>query len=504
MERVPVGYKAICDKLDLSTLPNYCESYIVKQGRGKIIIEGHREIRLYPKSYALNNENDTIAHLEFALKYEGINLEIITAFFKKIKFTEVIKYIQKQPTGIYARKMWYLYEFLTEQQLDIQDCQRIKYVDLLDPKIYFTGKIIKSSRHAINNNLLGNKNFCPFVRRTKVLETYIELNLSDKVNYLLKKYDAKFVSRVCSYLYTKETMSSYQIEKEQPDKARVSRFIAMLQKAPSIEYLSKEVLIQLQNMIVDIRFKDSDYRCTQNYVGESVQQQFEKIHYISPKFEDVSELMQGLLDSLERMFISQNAHPVIIAAAIAFGFVFIHPFEDGNGRIHRFLIHYILSKKEYTPNDILFPISSIMLQKMENYDAILESFSRPLLSVLTNYELSNEGKLAVNQESKAFYQYIDYTAISEYLFSCISDSIYSHIEKEIKFLLSYDKVKKCIQEIVDMPDKKIDLFIKFVTQNKGVLSNQKKERFFSMLTDDEIECLSKIINETMDMNEVLD
>ena len=32
------------------------------------------------------------------------------------------------------------------------------------------------------------------------------------------------------------------------------------------------------------------------------------------------------------------------AAIIAFGFVFIHPFLDGNGRIHRFLIHDMLTR----------------------------------------------------------------------------------------------------------------------------------------------------------------
>lgn len=29
-----------------------------------------------------------------------------------------------------------------------------------------------------------------------------------------------------------------------------------------------------------------------------------------------------------------NVDPVVLAAALAFGFVFIHPFEEGNGRIH--------------------------------------------------------------------------------------------------------------------------------------------------------------------------
>ena len=38
-----------------------------------------------------------------------------------------------------------------------------------------------------------------------------------------------------------------------------------------------------------------------------------------------------------------RGNPFLIEAAIAYGFVFLHPFEDGNGRIHRFLIHNILS-----------------------------------------------------------------------------------------------------------------------------------------------------------------
>jgi Fic family protein len=34
---------------------------------------------------------------------------------------------------------------------------------------------------------------------------------------------------------------------------------------------------------------------------------------------------------------------VIAAAMLAFGFVYVHPLEDGNGRIHRYLIHHILT-----------------------------------------------------------------------------------------------------------------------------------------------------------------
>lgn len=501
MDKTPVGYNAICKKLKINALPHYRESYIAQKGRGKTIIDNHHEIHIYPNSYALKNANDLLENLEFALKYDGINLEIIKAFFEKTEKNNIVNYIQQQPTGIYSRKIWYLYEFLMNDPLPLKDCQGIKYVDLLDSEIYFTNRAIKSSRHAINNNLLGDNRFCPFVRRTETLEKYIKLNLAKKATTLLGKYDAHLIARACNYLYTKETMSSYQIEREQPDKSRMARFINLLQKASTIDSLSKEKLIELQNVIVDPRFKDIDYRHKQNYVGENINPYFQKIHYISPKPEDVTALMHGLLYSLEKM-LSTETHPVIVAATIAFGFVFIHPFEDGNGRIHRFLIHYILSKKSFTPQNMIFPISAIMLKKIDVYDTILESFSKPLLSILTNYKLNEDGSMIVKQESKLHYQYIDFTAITEYLFACIEEAISNYIEHEIKFIITYDEAKKSIQEIVDMPDNQIDLFIKFSLQNNGNLSKNKRERFFSLLTDEEITRMTTIIHDIMIDNNI--
>lgn len=496
MDMIPIGYKAIVDKLNLQTIPHYRESYIAFKGRGKTIIDNHHERHIYPKTYALENENDLLENLEFALKYDGINLEIIKAFFEKTKKNDIVSYIEKQPTGIYSRKIWYLYEFLMGDQLPLKDSHRIKYIDLVDPTIYFTTPGVKSPRHAVKDNLLGNNKFCPFVRRTETLERYIKLNLNHKLKVLLQKYDPGLISRACHYLYTKETRSSYQIEKELPDKNRLIRFVNLLQQAGAIEFLSKEKLIELQNDIVDSRFKNTEYRKNQNYVGENIDPYFQKIHYISPKPEDLSALMGGLLDSFDRMY-SAKIHPIIIASIISFEFVFIHPFEDGNGRIHRFLIHYILSKTNFTPREMIFPVSSVMLKNKNEYDSVLESFSKPLLSVLTDYELTDVGVMTVRQESKSYYQYIDFTVFAEYLFFCVEEAMHDFIESEIKFLASYDKIKEVIQEIVDMPDNKIDLFIKLVIQNKGNLSNKKRDNFFPFLTDLEIVRLTKIINDVL-------
>src|SRR5260370_42632314 len=72
---------------------------------------------------------------------------------------------------------------------------------------------------------------------------------------------------------------------------------------------------------------------------------------------------------------SENVDPVCAAVLKGFGFVFIHPLEDGNGRIHRFLIHHSLAKLGYTPQGIIFPVSAAMLRDLARYDKALNAFS---------------------------------------------------------------------------------------------------------------------------------
>jgi hypothetical protein len=70
---------------------------------------------------------------------------------------------------------------------------------------------------------------------------------------------------------------------------------------------------------------------------------------------------------------------LIAAAMLAFGFVYIHPFEDGNGRIHRYLIHHVLARRGYSPLGVHFPVAAAILERIDDYRAVLESYSRRLL-----------------------------------------------------------------------------------------------------------------------------
>ncbi len=85
----PIGYSALMTDYALKALPHYRHSYISQQGRGYADTTGHRELHVYPKSYALKDKDDPLQQLEFAIKYDGINFSIMSQLFKKLTEDQV-------------------------------------------------------------------------------------------------------------------------------------------------------------------------------------------------------------------------------------------------------------------------------------------------------------------------------------------------------------------------------------------------------------------------------
>ena len=465
----PAGYAALVERFGIDVIPNWHKSMIAASGIHRVESTGGVVEETYPARYWPGDKLGD--HLEFAIKYDGTNLAILASLFRVVAMDDVVAYVKSMPTGKYARRLWFLYELITGTSLPVDELTKGNYVDLLDPDEYYTVTApLLVRRQRINDNLLGDGRFCPTIRRTDALRAFEKADLPARCQKIVASYSPQLLKRAMSYLYTKETKSSFEIEHIKTNSTRTERFIALLQLAESEDFCEKARLIDLQNRIVDPRFRDADYRTDQNYVGETVTWQKEKVHFACPKPEDLIALMKGLVSAHKRMD-TGNVPAVVHAAAVAYGFVFLHPFEDGNGRIHRFLIHNILARRGFTPAGIIFPVSAAMLKNLADYDGALESFSRPLMA-LVKYSLDEQGRMTVQNDTAGWYKYIDMTLQTEALFRFIEQTIDTELVEELAFLANYDQTKKAIQEVVDMPDRKICLFIQSYLQNNGRLTQQ--------------------------------
>ena len=488
----PAGYSFLIERYGLSAVPNWHTSSVSPTGTLRRDFQDGQMTSVYPQSYWPGD--GTGNHLEFALKYDGVNLGILSALFEVAPADKIAAWISSKPTGKYARRVWFLYEFLTGRELPLPALTRGNYTPLLEPDRYYTavpGQRVQRQR--VIDNLLGGRDFCPIIRRTAKLAAMEGISLRKRCEEVVTAYPPELLKRALSYLYNKETRSSFAIEQIRPSASRTEKFIGLLQLAEHKDFCEKPLLIDVQNRIVDPRFRDTDYRTGQNYVGQSISFQKQLVHYVCPKPEDIPELMAGLLTAHQVMQAGE-VPAVIHAAVISYGFVFLHPFEDGNGRLHRFLLHNLLFLRGAIPKGLMFPVSAAMLKNPALYDHSLEAFSG-LLMRLVEYDLDDLGQMTVEGETGRLYRYIDMTAQAEAMYDFVKLTIDHELVEELDFLARYDRTRQAIQGIVDMPDRLIDLFLQLCLHNNGRLSVKKRAAHFGFLTDDELAAMEKAVRE---------
>ena len=479
-----VGNQWLRERYDLSRHILTHSSYIGNNESIELTSKGNVE-QVYGPRYTPRADSP-IFHVEFALKYDDLSLDFLKSVFEKIPAEEIKAFIVSSPSGKYSRKIGFLYEFLTGNSIPLDRPITGNYVDLLEKERYITGTIVKNAKWKINDNLLGDKSYCPIIRKTKRLAELMGLDIKKKMQQLEENYPPEIFTRAIRYLYNKETRSSYEIEKEKPSPDRMERFVTLLMRAGSEEtekMLEKKRLIQLQNVIVDPRFAAKNFRDFQNYVGEILPNYQDLIHFICPP----PDILSSLMDGLKAAWLKTCKIPSDVRAAfIAFGFVFIHPFEDGNGRLHRFLIHDILAHARIVPEGLIIPVSAHMLNHIKEYDGVLEKYSKPLMQRI-RYDKDETGKIAVTNPAdvEGYFRYPDLTEHGVYLLETIHATLEEDMPNELTFLQRYDEAKRELQRIVDMPDRDINLMLIFLHQNKGVFPKRRREQF-ARLTDEEI------------------
>ncbi|MCP3380010.1 Fic family protein [Bradyrhizobium sp. CCGUVB4N] len=474
----PAGYAALIDAYDLAVPVPRILSAIGTKHR---IIE-HGGWRIFTPRHAPDATLE--GHLTFALKNEGLDLAILKRLFLAVTENEIAELVRQKPTGLYTRRLWFLYEWLLERQLDLPAADKVSYVDAVDTELQYTASGQNSVRHRVRNNLPGTPGFCPLVFKTPALTQFVAQDLRERARVVVSQVPKDLLARTAAFLLLKDSKSSYVIEGERPPQDRIQRWGRAIGEAGRAA-LDEAELLRLQRIVIgDERFVKLGFRAEGGFVGEHDRETQRPIpDHISARPEDIDSLVRGLIAFDQAA--ESELDPVVAAAVLAFGFVYIHPFEDGNGRIHRYLMHHVLARRGFNPAGIHFPVSAAILDKIGEYKEVLESYSNRLLPIV-EWEPTPKGNVKALNDTSDFYRFFDATPHSEFLYECVQRTIEQDLPKETRFLRSFDTFRAGVENMIDMPERTLNNLFGFLRQNEGRLSKRARESEFSQLTSDEI------------------
>ncbi|WP_108522615.1 Fic family protein [Bradyrhizobium algeriense] len=487
-----VGLSALVQILSVAAPVRRPSAVSEKHIRGSHRDEG--DWRLFDKRYW---PGDNFAdHLTFALRHEDLDLLVLKRVFKTVPKAEIRDFVTAAPTGVPARRVWFLYEMLTGETLDIPDTPNVAAVDLFDPKAYFTGKPKLSKRHRVRNNLLGTKDFSPVIRRTSALVALTESGLAEKARETVGRTGGHVVSRAASFLLLADSRASFEIEGERPPRNRLERWGRAVVQAGK-HALTLEEIVRLHSVLIeDTRLIHPGLRPDGVFLGERDHENNPLPEFIGARPDDLTSLMKGLINANARMR-DDGIDAVLQAASTAFGFVYVHPLQDGNGRLHRCLIHHVLAERKFTPPGMVFPVSSVMLDRIDDYRTTLQSHSGPLMEFI-DWKPTSDRNVEVLNDTADLYCYFDCTDEAEFLYQCVKRTVEHDLPHEIDYLRRHDEARRKIMDTVEMPDRLADDLLLFIRQNKGVLSKKRREREFEKLTDDEVASIEAVVRDAFE------
>ena len=363
------------------------------------------------------------------------------------------------------------------------------YVDLLGSSRYLTATVSdKVRRWRINNNLPGTRSFCPMVS-FRGQGPADPAPLRAEIDSMVDQFGLETIERAVNWLTVKESKASFAIESEGKEEDRIRRLArAMSTHCGSIESaLTEEGMLMIQRAIMGDKMVGATLgiRRSPVFVGHTNSIFEPVIDYLAPHHEMVAEMMEGLR-AFERRTRGQN--PLLRAAALSFGFVYIHPLSDGNGRLSRFLINDILRRDGFLPAPVILPASAVISEnaiRRAAYDNALEHLSRPLMATMNSvcrfgatvqYEDGVKSNLHVADWNRglATWRYADLTFQSEYLVDVIRHSILHGLKDEAVYLLRYDTARDSLKEIIEGRDEDYATIIRSLVTNMKVSDKLRK------------------------------
>jgi len=440
-------------------------------------------LRIFPASYA--PEDSFEGHFEFGLKYEEVHLEFLSRLFARTGPAPLEAWIAKEPLGQYARRACFLYEWLTGRVLDVPDRPTGNYVAAVPPEQYFTRTDVQRNRRwRVQDNLAGTPAFCPLVRRSPELEAAAAFDTTSELDKLDVEFGTDVLMRSAVWLTLKESQASFQIEREADKAHRVRRFAHVIAEHSGRinNPLGQASLETLQRGILGEDALRMGFRRSPIFVGQGGLYQ-DIVHYVGPRYQDTLDMLRGLQVFEE---VTRGASPLVRAAVIAFGFVYVHPMRDGNGRIHRFLINDTLQRDGAIPVGVILPVSATITHSTRErtaYDQVLETFSKPLMDRYAEaYRFGNqyvaEDGTPTNFHFDAYddashaWRFPDLTPHAIYTATLVEKTIRREMANEARILVRFDNATDRLKNLVEMPNQDATRIIRAVKDNHWQVSNK--------------------------------
>ena len=466
----PLGYQHLIDTLHLEVTPLERVAFI-DSSVNRRVDSGTRI--LFPASVAI--DTSLVGHLEFALRHEGVNLEVIDAAFASAEITPaaLIAQWQAKPTGEHIRRACFLWEWLTGDELQVAALPNGGYVDLFPEDIYYTAaQPVRSPKFRIRNNALGTPAFCPVVRRSVMSCTPpLEELLKEARHALEALEDPELYRRAVAYLCLSETRSSYAIESETPSFNKQERFVQLLQRAGEPVEVNEQWLVGLQNAIVrDVYSQEASYRHQQNWLEDASG----RVSFFPAPAEDLEYVMRGWEDFVNDT--RRCTDLLVKTACAAFGFVYLHPFLDGNGRLHRFLIQHMLARSTLMAPGTLVPVSAVIEKNIPAYSELLTAFSRPV-TALWDYRRGDQEPIVISHPGSRAYRFLRADREVAFLHDMIRQAVREEIPQELAYLKGYDAAFSELNDELDLPQKDLSALIRMIQSNRGRLSAHRRKQY---------------------------
>lgn len=134
---------------------------------------------------------------------------------------------------------------------------------------------------------------------------------------------------------------------------------------------------------------------------------------------------------------------------------------------------------------MIFPVSSAILDRIGDYQEVLEDYSSHRIDLI-EWEPTSNHNIRILNDTIDLYRYYDLTLQAEFIYECVEYTINRIIPEEINYLEKYDRLTNAINSFINLPDTRVDLLIKLLDQNNGKLSKRKRQKDFEELSEKEI------------------